>query len=162
MFACKAAHGGSGLTACRFSTQQLASAAQQSLGVADDNYTSFRDALRREYGRQQAGGCVSIGAVRVPAGSQLILKASPTKARAGRRTRFKFTVTVAVGTTRRAVAGARVSFAGRRATTTAGGRAKVVKKFSKKGRPRATATLAGLLPGKAKLKIAPAKKKRRR
>ena len=99
--------------------------------------------------------------MRVPAGSQLILKASPTKARAGRRTRFKFTVTVAVGTTRRAVAGARVSFAGRRATTTAGGRAKVVKKFSKKGRPRATATLAGLLPGKAKLKIAPAKKRRR-
>ena len=52
-----AAHGGTEITPCRFSQQQLVSAAQQSAGVADDAYNSFRDALKREYSRQQAGGC---------------------------------------------------------------------------------------------------------
>ena len=55
------ADAGPGITPCRFRQEQIASARTESQNNADDNYTGFRDALQREYDRQQAGACVSKG-----------------------------------------------------------------------------------------------------
>ena len=53
------ADAGPGITPCRFRQEQIASARTESQNNADDNYTGFRDALQREYDRQQAGACAS-------------------------------------------------------------------------------------------------------
>ena len=71
--------------------------------------------------------------------SKLRLTARPARARARRRTAYRFVVTAVVDGVRRPVAGATVKFAERRARTDARGRATIVASIA---RPRAVRALA--------------------
>lgn len=64
----------------------------------------------------------------------------PARARSGRRTRFRFVVTVLASGAAEAVRGATVTFASRRARTDARGRATIVTVLRRRGRYRAVAT----------------------
>ena len=75
------------------------------------------------------------------------LSVSPSRAIAGRRTRFRFRAVV--GQARRPVAGVAIRFAGRTVRTDAAGRAQMRVRLSRRGRRRARATKAGLRAGSA-------------
>lgn len=77
------------------------------------------------------------------ASKRLTLTATPRAARAGQRTRLRFTVRREVAGSPEAVEGARVRFAGASTTTDQDGRASVVTTMGRAGRYTATATLAG-------------------
>jgi hypothetical protein len=148
------------VTPCRFSESQLFYAYMVSLGVPEDNYTTFRDAAAAEYRRVKGGGCVElrpgVGAVR---DSKVRLAAKPNKLVAGKSKRITFTATTIVNGKRQAIKGASVTFDGKTATTDKGGRVRMREKFSTPGRRRATVTFEGLKPGKANVQVERAKKK---
>jgi hypothetical protein len=88
---------------------------------------------------------LQLGATRTPtsAASRLAVTATPRRVRAGRRARFRFTVTVAAVPIGRAL----VRFAGRSAITDGRGRASITHTFHRSGRDRATASKRGYLKG---------------
>jgi hypothetical protein len=153
------------VTPCLFSEGQLFNAVMVSQFVPDDNYTSFRNAAVAEYRRVKAGGCVLLRAgVYAPRDSKIRITASPAKIVQGKSKRFTFVVTTIVGGRAQAIQGAAVAFGGTTVKTDKGGRARIATSFSKAGRQRASATLAGLRPGKANVDVtrAPTKAKKRK
>ena len=93
----------------------------------------------------------------VPAGSPqarpvVRLRVSPGRARIRVRTRFRFEVRSAIGVTERPLAGAIVSFAGRRVRTDRRGRATLVVRLTRPGTYRAVATRRGHTSGVARVR----------
>jgi hypothetical protein len=148
------------VTPCRFSEGQLFNAVMVSQFIGDDNYTSFRNAVVDEYKRVKAGGCIPLRpGVFAPRGSRIRITASPAKIVQGKSKRFTFAVTTIVDGKSQAIQGASVAFGGTTLKTDKGGRARITKSFSKPGRQRANATLAGLKAGKANVDVTRAPKK---
>lgn len=79
----------------------------------------------------------------------LKLRVRPPITRAGRRTQFNFRVTRGSGSKARAVRGASIAFAGRRARTNPGGRASLTLTLSTPGRYPVKASKRGLRPATA-------------
>jgi trimeric autotransporter adhesin len=86
--------------------------------------------------------------------TKLHVVAHPRHVRAWRRTQFTFSVTTLKGA-KRAVRGATIKFAGRRAHTNRKGRAKMTLRLRRAGHVRAVATKPGLLPGTATVVVSP-------
>jgi hypothetical protein len=85
---------------------------------------------------------------------QLRLSMQPRRARAGRSTLYRFTVTADVRGKRRRIRGVLVRFAGRKARTNRQGKARIVGTFARTGRYRATATQTGYASSAATVRIA--------
>ena len=88
-----------------------------------------------------------------PAGSRLRVRVSPGATRAGRRTRFRFTVTAVSGGRSLPVAGASVRFAGRRVTTSRRGRAKIWTRVGRAGSHRAVVRMAGMKSAVMRIRV---------
>jgi Tol biopolymer transport system component len=84
-----------------------------------------------------------------PVAGELHVAVRPRRARVGRRTAFRFSVTQVVEGRRVPAPGARVTFAGGRRTTDARGRATIVRRLRLARRYRAHARKAGLRAGAA-------------
>ena len=97
---------------------------------------------RREAVAAEFSAPLSVFAARRPAAFGLLPSVRPARAPSGRRTSFHFLVTSMSTGTRRAVPGASVFFAARRARTNALGRATIVARLPRPGRYRAV-TLSG-------------------
>lgn len=84
---------------------------------------------------------------------RLRLSVRPRITRAGRRTRFRFTVTMTRDGRRHAFARARIRFAGRSTTTNRRGRARIVVRFRVPRRHRALATKRGFRPASVIVRV---------
>jgi hypothetical protein len=81
------------------------------------------------------------------------LAVRPRRVAAGARRRFAFRASVLRNGRRRAVRGALIRFAGRRARTDRRGRATIVRRLNRPGRYRARASRRGLRPGRAVVRV---------
>jgi hypothetical protein len=137
------------ITPCRFSVPELQHASNLAGANNEDGYTTLPDAIDRELGRWNSGGCRKVGIAR------LRLSVAPGTVTRSKSTSFMFTVTVP--TSRRgknaALGGATVSFAGRRARTNASGRATITATFASAGKRKATATRRGLRGASATVRV---------
>jgi hypothetical protein len=91
--------------------------------------------------------------------SSMSLRASPVRARAGRKVRFKFVV-MTRGLTQARVAGAVVRFGGKKTRTDSKGIARITVRHMRTGRKRASASKPGLGKAVAKLRVLRAKTRR--
>jgi hypothetical protein len=112
---------------------------QQQYGLMRDDYTP-------KPGFEAYNRLVEALARREPATPALALRVRPRAAERGKRTRFRLTVVPRMR-------GAVVRFAGARRTTGRRGRAKVVRRFERRGPRRATARLEGWRPARVKVKV---------
>jgi phospholipase C len=109
---------------------------------------------RRPSGLECAEGSVQRGAIH--------LTVRPSTAVVGRRTRFTFHATTAVAGRAQPVAGAIVTFAGRRVRTDRRGRARLVTTLHRRHRYAAVARKAGLRPGRTRVRGLRVRRARRR
>jgi phospholipase C len=109
---------------------------------------------RRPSGLECAEGSVRRGAIH--------LTVSPASVPVGRRTRFAFRATTAVAGRAQPVAGATITFAGRRTRTDSRGRATIVVALPQRRRYVAVARKAGLTPGRAGVGVRTARPRVRR
>ena len=100
------------------------------------------------------------GPSRPPGPTAMRLSGSPKRVRAGKRVRFRFKV-LSRGDTPARVAGVVIRFGGRKARTGADGIARITVRHRKTGLKRASASKPGLGKSVVKLRVLPAKKKRR-
>ncbi len=83
----------------------------------------------------------------------LRVSVTPTRARVGRLTRFRFRVSRLIDGETSPVRGALIRFAGRRARTGGRGRAAIERRFSRRGRYEVVATMRGLSPAAATVRV---------
>jgi hypothetical protein len=88
---------------------------------------------------------------------RLRLRVRPRRVRAGRLVRFRFRVFVSRPKRKLHVSGATIRFGGKRTHSREGGRGAIRKRFARKGRHRARVTKAGFKPGRAVVRVRPAR-----
>jgi hypothetical protein len=93
-----------------------------------------------------------------PGSAKISLAASPRHIRSGKATRMTFTVRARIGGTLGPVKDARVEFGGRSATTDENGGAVLTVKIGRAAVHRARATRPDLRPGKANVRVMPARR----